>query len=110
MIPEGLDKSITTAIAVGSAAIGLWAHRRELKKEKLRALDDAAKKHADTVRKEYAAQRDFGHIQNDLLQLKENLNVLSEDGDRRLDALERKFEKVSGNLEILLELFRDGSK
>ena len=107
MIPEGLDKSISLAIALSTAGLGFWAHRRELRKEKQRTLAEAQQKQADSVRKEYAAQRDFGHIQRDLDQLKINTVHLSKESDQRLDKLERQFERFAGALEVLTELLKE---
>lgn len=112
---EGLDKSISMALAIGSAAAGLWAHRSTLAKEKKRMLretqqaeESAQKKYADQELKRYAAERDFGHIQRDLDQLKANVLHLSQDNDKRLDQLERQFERFAGALEILTDLIRHG--
>lgn len=113
MIPESLDKSISTVIAVSSAALGLWAHRREMAKEKAAAVKeqeriayDAQQRYADTVKKEYAAERDFGHIKRDIDQLKQNITVLTDDADERLDKLERQMEKISGAIEVLTDLIK----
>lgn len=110
MIPEGLDKSISTAIALSSAALAWWAHRRELAKEKHRVSKESQQKFADNELKAYAAQRDFGHIQRDLEQLKANTAHLSEDADKRLDLLERQFERFTGALEVLTELLKERNK
>lgn len=109
-IPEGLDKSISTAIALSSAGLAWWAHRREMAKEKKRITDDSQKKYADAEIKSYAAQRDFGHIQRDLEQLKINTAHITKEADERLDHLERQFERFSGALEVLTELLKERSK
>ena len=107
MIPEGFDKSISTGLAIGSAALAFWAHRRELKKEKRRISEEAQQQYAEKELKAYAAQRDFGHIQRDLDQLKINTAHLSKEADERLDRLEQKIEKFSGSLEVVMSLIKD---
>lgn len=102
-IPEGLDKSISTSIAICSAGLALWAHRREMSK----IAHEEKQKYVDKELKQYAAQRDFGHIQRDLDQLKINTTHLSEEADQRLDKLERQFERFSGSLEVLTELTKE---
>ncbi len=110
MIPEGLDKSISTAISLSLAGLAWWAHRREMAKEKWRITNDAQKQYAATELKEYAAQRDFGHIKRDLEQLKINTTHLSKEADQRLDHLERQFERFAGALEVLTELLKERNK
>lgn len=110
MIPEGFDKSITTVIAISSSALALWAHRRELAKEKQRAFDAAKQKYSDAQLKEYAAQRDFGHIRRDLEQLKNNIAHLNQEADERLDRVERQVEKFSGALDVLMRLIEEKQK
>jgi uncharacterized protein YoxC len=106
MIPEGLDRSISTVIAVASAALAWWAHQRELTKEKKRIYDEQKKKYADRELKEYAAARDFGHIQRDLAQLKTNTDYLMREGDQRLDDIEKRLATVTGTVDVLKELAR----
>ena len=115
MIPESLDKSISTAIAVGSAALGLWAHRREIEKEKAesakeqaRIAHDAQQQYANRVKKEYAAERDFGHIKRDIDQVKQNIAVLNDEADERLDKLENKVERLIGAVETLSKMVSKG--
>lgn len=114
MIPEGLDRTISTVLAIFGAIVGLWAHKWDMSnersrasKEKLQAEVNARKKYADRELKEYAAQRDFGHIQRDLEQLKINTTHLNEEADQRLDLLERQFERFSGALEVLTDLLKE---
>ncbi|MBE9064150.1 hypothetical protein [cf. Phormidesmis sp. LEGE 11477] len=109
MIPENWDRTISTAITIGSIALAYWGHRRQMAKEKRTALEAAKKKYAEGELKEYAAQRDFGHIQRDLDQLKLNTAHLSKEADDRLDQLERQFERFSGALEVLTELLKKNS-
>ena len=70
MIPQGFDDTVSTVLAISSAAVGLWAHRRAIEKEKLNITQQAKQKYAERQIKEYAAARDFHHIRNDLAQLK----------------------------------------
>ena len=107
MIPEGFDKTISTALALGSAALGLWAHRREMAKERHRALEAAKQQHTERELKEYAAKRDFGHAQRDLDQLKANIAHLSGEIDTRLDRLENSVERLSGALDTMREFMRE---
>lgn len=106
LIPEALDKSISTFIAVSSAGLGFWAHRRQLVKERRKIEADAKREYAEKELKAYAAQRDFGHIQRDLDQLKANTLHLSEETDERLDKVERQLEKLSGGIDVLKELLK----
>lgn len=107
MIPEGLDKSISTVIALSSAGLALWAHRREMRREKERVTKEAHEKYAAREIKEYAAQRDFGHIRRDLEQLKNNTAHLSDEADERLDKLERQVERLIGSVEFIGQLVKD---
>ncbi len=107
MIPEGLDKSISIGLALSSAALAWWAHQREMRREKVRTTEEAHQKYAAQELKAYAAQRDFGHIQRDLNQLKSNTAHLSEEADHRLDALERQVERMTGSLDILSHLVKE---
>lgn len=106
MIPEGLDKSISTAIAISSATLAFWAHRRELASSKARAFEAAKQQYSEAQLKEYAAQRDFGHIKRDLEQLKANIAHLNNDSDARLDHLERQMEKLTGSLQVVINLVK----
>lgn len=106
MMIEGLDKSISMAIAIGSAALAFWGHRRELASSKARALEEAKQRYSEAQLKEYAAQRDFGHIKRDLEQLKANIAHLNEDSDARLDLLERQMEKLTGSLHAVMNLVK----
>lgn len=106
MIVESLDKTISMAIAVSSAALGLWAHRREMVKEKKRVEIKAHKDYAQRELKEYAAQRDFGHIQRDIEQLKVNISHLNDESDQRLDKLERQVEKMLGAVDTIKDMIR----
>ena len=106
MIPAGLDTSISTALAIGSAAVGLWAHGRAMTKERRRIEAEAQRLYAEKELKAYAAERDFGHIRRELDQLKANTLHLSEEADARLDHVERQLEKLTGGIEVLKELMR----
>lgn len=103
MIPEGLDKSISTVIALGSATLALWAHRREMQ----RISEETKQKYVEKELKAYAAQRDFGHIQRDLDQLKANTAHLSQEYDSRLDQLELNCERTSGAVAALTEIIKE---
>lgn len=107
MIPDGLDKSISTAITISSAALAFWGFRHEMTKERQRILTEAKEQFAQAELKRYAAERDFGHIQRDLDQLKINTGHISQETDERLDRLERQFEKNAGSIEILISLLKD---
>ena len=117
MFPEGLDKSISTAIAVSSAALGFWAHRREMRRERQRIFETQQKQYADAEVKEYAAQRDFNHILKDLAQLKENVSYLNTESERqiitngqRISALELTVTKLLGSLEMLQTMWQNKLK
>lgn len=101
-IPEILDNSLTTAITIGGAGFALWGHYREMEKERQRAK----KLYADAIKKEYAAERDFGHIKRDIDQLKANIDHLNQESDQRLHKLEMEMGKISVSLEVLKELLR----
>lgn len=114
MIPEGLDKTISTAITVGSAAIAFWAHRRDLKKEKQRIFNEAKEKSVQDEIKRYAAERDFGHIKRDLEQLKANTAHLDSESDKkfdsvdeRVDGVERQVERLSGAVDVVMSLLKE---
>ena len=107
MIPEGFDRTISIGITIATAGFGFWVHHREMAKERKRALLEAQQKYAEKELKEYAAKRDFGHIEKDLIQLKANIEYLNQQSDQRLDRLERQLEKNAGSLEILKDLARD---
>lgn len=106
MIPEGLDKSISTVIALSSAGLAMWAHRREMRREKERVTREAHEQYAAKEIKEYAAARDFGHIRRDLAQLKENTAHLSDESDERLDKLERQVERLAGTIGFISQLVK----
>ncbi len=59
-------------------------------------------KYADGKRREYAAERDFGHLMRQYEALNLNLNTLHELGDKRLDDIEGDLREVKGLLQILL--------
>lgn len=106
MIPEQLDTTITTAITIGSAALGLWAHSRQLEKERRRVRHEEKQRYADSQLKEYASERDFNHLKRNIEQLKQNLVLLHKESDQRLDRIERQVGQLHGALNILRDVVR----
>jgi hypothetical protein len=58
-------------------------------------------KYADGKKREYAAERDFGHLMRQYEALSLNLNTLHELGDRRLDGIEADLRDIKGLLQML---------
>jgi hypothetical protein len=106
MIPPGLDTAISTLIAMSSLSIGLWAHFHTLEKERRRITNDAKQKYADRQLKEYAAERDFSHIKNDIAQLKGNVLRCNQDTDQRLAVLEKQLFEIMGAITMLKDLVK----
>ena len=79
---------------------------RQLEKEKKKAVEAEREKYADDRLKEYAAERDFGHIKRDLEQLQQNTSFLSEEFEERLDRVEAELNKIGGGLDMLREIVR----
>ena len=106
VIPEVLDDTLSTLLTIGSAGLGWWAHLHHLGKERKRVAKEAMERYAESEKKAYAAERDFGHIKRDIEQLKLNITQLNEESDERLDKLERQMDRISGSIEVLKELMR----
>ena len=104
MVVENLDKSISMGMTVIGGVIGWWAHVRQLEKEKKKAVEAEREKYADARLKEYAAEREFGHIKNGLEQLKQNTGFFSKEFEERLDRVESDVQQIKGGLEIIKQL------
>lgn len=106
---QDLNAAISTLIAISSLSIGLWAHFHTLEKERRRITDEAKQKYANRQLKEYAAERDFGHIRNDLAQLKGNVLRCNQDTDERLNDLEKQMFEMMGAIMAIKELVKGKS-
>lgn len=106
MLPDSIDSSLATVATISGLAFAWWGHHRELEKERQRAK----RAHADAVKREYAAERDFGHIKRDIEQLKLNISHLDEENEQRLNKLEVDVGKMVVSLEVIRELIRPHDK
>ena len=103
---SGIVGAVTTALAVVSAAFGVWKQKRELFQKIERDRQEEMERHAKSQNHQYGLERDINHLKNDVEQLKRNLLHLHDEGDRRLDDAERKISEVSGALSILRDMVR----
>ncbi|MFG6094098.1 hypothetical protein SPB21_02560 [Leptothoe sp. ISB3NOV94-8A] len=55
--------------------------------------------YAGAVKKTYAAERSFNHLQNDLRQLSGNVALVLDDAKDRFDAIDRNLEEIKENIE-----------
>lgn len=106
MLLESLDKTISITIAVVSAALALWGHKREISRQRKVAVLEAQQKYADAELKRYAAERDFNHIRIDLGQLQENVKHLNDGTEARLDSIEKQISEILGALNVLTKMNR----
>ncbi|WGV23704.1 hypothetical protein [Halotia branconii] len=53
---------------------------------------------ANSIKRKYAAERDFGHIKNNLKDLTNNLEFLFKELDRRLDSQDRDLSELKSYL------------
>lgn len=95
---QKIDTVISIALGAGGAMLGYWGHLAQVHKARALAIAEEKERHAETVKKEYASQRDFAHIQRNLEQLNQSLNLLIEDSDNRLDALEASVSELKGGI------------
>lgn len=70
----------TGFISLGTAVIGIGAFLRA------------------SARKEYASQRDIGHLKNNQQQLTENVKELWRQGDERFDSIDRQLDRLEMHL------------
>ncbi|NEP19609.1 MAG: hypothetical protein F6J97_22415 [Leptolyngbya sp. SIO4C1] len=54
------------------------------------------------VRKQYAAERDFGHLKRNYQQLAQNVNAMYKESDQRFDRLDLELVELKGLLAALL--------
>ncbi|MEM9815546.1 MAG: hypothetical protein AAF827_03900 [Cyanobacteria bacterium P01_D01_bin.6] len=54
------------------------------------------------VRKQYAAERDFGHLKNNYKQLAQNMQFMYKEGDKRFDRLDLEVVEVKALLSGIL--------
>lgn len=66
--------------------IGVSAHFRD-------RINSYAQAEADRRKKEYAAERDFAHLQRNYQQLQSSLDVLTSELERRLDRVEMRISR-----------------
>lgn len=53
---------------------------------------------ASKVRKQYAAERDFGHLKNSYDQLSKNVEQLWRQNDARFDSVDRQLDKIEARV------------
>lgn len=80
-------------------AIGTFMGVRSFYRER---QQEALKRHAEAERKEYAAQRDFGHLQRNYEQFTANLANLVDECDRRFDEQALELKEVKGLLNVVI--------
>lgn len=105
-----LDKTISTMLAIASAGLGIWAHRREMTKERQRLEEKSRNDYSYIQVKEYAAQRDFTQIRKDLDQVHSTIQALTTEADQRLDLLERQVEKILGGQDVLQQMIESQNR
>lgn len=75
--------SLWTILGVALGAIGTWItvrqYVRALKKEWVDKLEAEKQKHADSQLKQYAAERDFKHLERHLEQHKQSIVMLQDE-------------------------------
>ena len=96
------------AISVGGflfAAIGTWIAANQFFQQALRDKQQQLKilidEKADAKTKEYAAQRDFAHLERRLAQLQVGQEQLMKEIDLRIDKLERRTARLTTAVQIL---------
>jgi hypothetical protein len=72
----------------------------EIERQKLERQTELDR-YAENKTKQYAAERDFGHLMRQYEGLTLNINTLHELGDRRLDDLEADLRDVKGLLQMI---------
>ena len=103
---NGLVGAVGSALAIVSAAFGVWKQKRELFQKIERAKADEMERYAESQKHQYGLERDLNHLKRDVEQLKQNLLALTDESDHRLDQAERKISEVSGALSILRDMVR----
>jgi hypothetical protein len=63
--------------------------------------------YSSSVRKDYAAQRDFGHLKNNYKQMAESLASVDRDLDDRFDRVDRQLIKIESKLDVVLNRPKD---
>lgn len=59
--------------------------------------------YAGAVKKTYAAERNFNHLQNDLKQLSGSMAVILDDAKERFDQIDHTLEKIQQSIDQLSE-------
>ena len=103
---NGLVGAAGSALAIISAAFGVWKQKQELFQKIERAKAEEMERYAASQKHQYGLERDLNHLKRDVEQLKANFLQLHDEGDRRLDDAERKISEVSGALSILRDMVR----
>jgi len=101
-----MDTAITVIVSVIGVVIGFLSHLNEVSKQRKQAraeererYDQEMRKYADSAVKQYAAERDFNHIRNELAQLRENMRVLLRENETlsdRVDGLKSELQHIKG--------------
>ncbi|MEO1592010.1 MAG: hypothetical protein AAFU71_12045 [Cyanobacteria bacterium J06632_22] len=101
-----MDTAITVIVSVIGVVIGFLSHLNEVSKQRKQAraeererYDVEMRKYADSAVKQYAAERDFNHIRNELAQLRENMGVLLQENETlsdRVDGLKSELQHIKG--------------
>jgi len=97
-----LSQLLTIGGSGAATALTLWAHGRDFRKERKKAIDEYLKAEiaAEGIR------RDIRHLQNDFKQMSSNILHFDEENEDRFRALESKQGQLSGSLEVLISLNR----
>lgn len=111
------DLGVTiTALSALTGWLMWWLDRRATEKERFKQeqerskgeRQEAERKAAGAATKEYAAQRDFNHLQNDYKQLNQNVEFFIKEQDTRFDRLDLSLTEIKALL--LASLQRESNK
>ncbi|MDG2616975.1 hypothetical protein P7L53_12065 [Thermoleptolyngbya sichuanensis XZ-Cy5] len=91
-------ETIATAVGLALSIAGTFVAVSRFYASKLKAMIEAQK---DAARKEYAAERDFQHLQRNYQQLQTAVDQLAREIDLKIDRLELRFARVETLMRVL---------
>lgn len=99
-------ETIATVVGLALSIGGTFVAVSRFYAAKLRQLIEAQK---EAARKEYAAERDFQHLQRNYQQLQVALDQLSKEFDLKIDRLELRFARFDALIGILAKEIKSES-
>lgn len=91
-------EAIATIVGLSISIGGTFAAVSQFYRQRLREMVD---RNSNAVKKEYAAERDFNHLQRNYQQLQVSLDQLMKELDVRVEKLEIRFIRVETLMRVL---------